>query len=227
MHHHDLSYSAQGAAASHGHMARHLSNLTRILHLLLLLAVINQLLSSQFISRPLPGEAPSWLFLSHEYVGMASFALVLAFWLWVMVRRGETRLRSLIPWFSRGALRALMRDTLIRLQALLHRRRPDRESGEMASAVHGLGLLTATGMAATGTAYFILRGSPLASTVLDLHGALANLMWIYLFGHAGVATLHSLFGSNILGGMFGFGAASSRGTGARQAAYATARKRDR
>ena len=35
------------------------SHLTRVLHLLLLVAVLTQLITSQFIERPLPGEAQS------------------------------------------------------------------------------------------------------------------------------------------------------------------------
>lgn len=181
------------------------SNATRVLHLLLLITVIHQLASSQFIERPMPGEAPSLLFSLHEYIGMASFAVVLAFWIWALVRQGETRLGKLFPWFSPRAAWDVVQDAIAQVMAVLRRDLTHEGSGDMASAVHGLGLLTVTAMAATGTVYFLFRGNALAHQALSLHGAIANLMWVYLFGHAGIAALHHLLGSDILRRMFWIG----------------------
>ncbi|GAB0117334.1 cytochrome b/b6 domain-containing protein [Acidisoma sp. 7E03] len=177
------------------------SHATRILHLLLLLSVVNQLVSSQFMSRPFPGEAPSTLYALHEYIGMASFGFVLLFWLWTLVRRGETKLGRLFPWFSPRAIAAVLRDALHQAQSLLRRDFAAHSDGAFASAVHGLGLLTLTAMAATGTVFFLVSGS-VGGFALDLHQTIANLMWIYLFGHAGIAVLHHLLGHDILRRMF-------------------------
>jgi len=195
----DAVYHAPGTATVRR------SNSTRVLHLLLLITVIHQLASSQFIERPMPGEAPSLLFTLHEYIGMASLAVVLAFWVWTLVRQGETKFTKLFPWFSPRAVRGVIQDAIAQLMAILRRDLSYEGSGDMASAVHGLGLLTVTAMAATGTVYFLFQGNPLAHQALALHSAVANLMWIYLFGHAGIAALHHLLGSDILRRMFWIG----------------------
>lgn len=188
--------------ADHG-VAR--SRRTRILHLLLLLSVIGQLASSEFMERPFPGEPPSLLFGLHEYVGLASLSFVLVFWLWVVVRHGETRFGRLLPWFRPAGIRAVMGDALAQFRAILCADPFAPTDGSFASAVHGLGLLTLTAMAATGTVYFMASGSVLAHDALSLHRVIANLKWIYLFGHAGIAVLHHLLGDDILRRMFRIG----------------------
>lgn len=195
-----LSRSAIYQRTAHG--AERRSHATRVLHLSLLLAVIYQLASSQFMSRPFPGAPPSALYALHEYIGMGSFALVLVFWIWTLVRRGETKIGRLFPWFSPRAIGAVIQDALVQLASLVQRDPFVESDGAFASAVHGLGLLTLTGMAATGTLYFVLIGSSLGHLALDLHKTIANLMWIYLFGHAGIAMLHHLLGHDILRRMF-------------------------
>ena len=81
---------------------------------------------------------------------------------------------------------------------------PDPERSEaMASALHGLGLLIALAMAATGTLGWLTwdQSGPMGSfthTVFDLHGVIANLMWAYLVAHVGAAVLHELVGHRLL-----------------------------
>ncbi len=174
---------------------------TRVLHLLLLLAVLHQLISSKVISRPLPGDAPSTLFLLHEYVGMASLALVFAFWLWTLIRRGETSFARLVPWLWPSRIAAVVDDGVAQIRALLRGDLSGESSGALASAVHGGGLLIVTVMASTGTVLFFSSGL-VFHYAMSLHRVTANLMWIYLFGHAGLAVLHHLLGSDILRRMF-------------------------
>lgn len=185
--------SAHDAARSHA---------TRVLHLLLLLAVIHQLISSQFISRPLPGDAPSTLYSLHEYIGIASLGIVFAFWLWTLVRHGETKLAKLVPWLSGRGIMAVIRDCVGQLKAIRHGNVPEESDGALASAVHGLGLLVVSAMAVTGTVYFVAHGSETAHYALKMHSLLANLVWAYLIGHASVAVVHHLLGSDILRRMF-------------------------
>jgi cytochrome b561 len=195
-----LSRAAVYQSASHG--AERRSHATRLLHLSLLLCVIYQLASSHFMGRPFPGSSPSTLYALHEYIGMASFGLVLTFWLWTLVRRGETKIGRLFPWFSPRAIGAVVRDAIVQLYSLLQRDPLGESDGALSSAVHGLGLLTLTGMAASGTLYFVLKGSSIGHLALSLHETIANLMWAYLFGHAGIAVLHHLLGHDILRRMF-------------------------
>lgn len=73
----------------------------------------------------------------------------------------------------------------------------------LASSVHGLGLLTALGMGATG-AWLFAQSVP-AGLGLDVHKTLANLMWAYVVSHAGLAVLHQATGHLVLQRMFGRG----------------------
>jgi cytochrome b561 len=85
---------------------------------------------------------------------------------------------------------------------LLRLRAPSDEDGALASAIHGLGLLVLTAMAVTGAVYFAADGTPVGRACLTLHKMAANLMWAYLIGHAGLAALHRLLGSDIFSRMF-------------------------
>ena len=181
------------------------SALTRMIHLLLLIVVLHQLIGSEFMQFPFPGDPPSWTFSLHEYAGLVNLAIVAAFWGWTMMRRGETRLGRLLPWFSIARLRDVTADLAAQLRRLVRGRAPDDEDGALASAIHGLGLLAVTAMAVTGGVFFFMQGTPLGRTMLGLHKLIANLVWIYLFAHAGLAVLHHLLGSDIFSRMFWIG----------------------
>ena len=181
------------------------SHVTRFLHLLLLVMVLHQLVGSQFIERPLPGDEPAWPFLLHEWIGVAAFGVLGAFWAWTLVRdRRETPLSRLLPWFSIAGWRAVLVDALRTVPRLFGAESAGHEAdGALASAVHGLGLLVASAMALTGAAYlFLFEGTPEGKLVLGLHKAAANLMWAYVIGHAGAAALHVLWGDGVLQRMF-------------------------
>lgn len=183
-----------------GHLRR--SQMTRVIHLVLLLAVIHQLLGSEVMQRPFPGDPPGWALLLHEYVGLGSLAVVGLFWLWTLLRRRETRLSRLVPWLSIARTRDVFADLAWQLNRLAHLRPPADDDGALASAVHGLGLLAVTAMAVTGTVTWFDHGALAAHYALDLHKLIANLVWAYLIGHAGLAVLHHLFGSDIFSRMF-------------------------
>jgi cytochrome b561 len=182
------------------------SHVTRLLHIFLLLIVIHQLVGSQFMERPLPGEDPAWPFQFHAWIGVAGVAAIFLFWLWTLVRhRSETPVGRLVPWFSAAGYRNVLVDAQRIYQRLTGRRalEPDNADGAFASAVHGLGLLVASVMAASGAAYFFFfEGTSFGGIVLGLHKLFANFMWAYLIGHAGAALLHTLWGDDILSRMF-------------------------
>lgn len=69
--------------------------------------------------------------------------------------------------------------------------------------MHGLGLLTALAMAATG-AWLYTQSVP-AGLVLQAHKLLSNLVWAYVVGHAGLAVLHQATGHRVLQRIFGSG----------------------
>ena len=183
---------------------------TRILHLSLLLAVLHQLLGSLVMEGPTPGAPVDAFFSLHEFGGLTSFGFVSLFWVWTLVRRNETSLGALIPWFSPVRLTSVWGDLKLHVRALLDLRLPDDDRGALASAVHGLGLLTVSMMAVTGT--FSLVVSPeLATGVIAVHKTVANFMWAYIIAHASLAVMHQLNGRAVLRQMFLFKSKSHPG----------------
>lgn len=181
--------------------ARH-SIATRLLHGTLLLAVLWQLIGSNFIERPRAAQPGNVMYEVHEVVGLSTLGLVLAFWLWSLLRRRETPLAALFPWLSAARLKAVGDDLARHWTELRQFRLPGGEAETpLASAVHGLGLLTALTMAATGAWLYTLPVP--GGLVLEVHKIVANLMWAYVVGHAGLAVLHQLSGHRVLQRMFG------------------------
>jgi Prokaryotic cytochrome b561 len=179
------------------------SHISRILHLLLLSIVISQLFGSQFMEKPSAGETADWPFVLHEWVGMAGFVILALFWLWTCLRRGsETSPKRLVPWLSASGWRDLLADVKRTAGDIVTRSAP-RHTAALASAVHGLGLLAASAMAISGAAYFLfLAGTHMGALVLELHKLVANFMWTYLIGHAGMAIIHAMLGSEVVARMF-------------------------
>ena len=178
---------------------------TRLIHAGLAGAIIVQLASSQIMN---PDGAGNTAFVVHQYAGLAAFGFVVAFWANSMLRRIGTPIGLMIPWLSGARLRALGQDIMLHLTALKRLRLPAHdEASPLASAVHGLGLLLMTAMAASGVAYYFLNtGDPDAGGaigwIMTVHVGLANLVWIYLIGHAAMAVLAHLIGSLPLGRMW-------------------------
>lgn len=170
---------------------------TRLLHMLVALCIIFQLFVSLVMHRPSTGGL-GWQ--AHEAVGIASLAVLGVFWLWTLLRRRETRLVQLFPWFSQAGRSALWQDGLNHIAALRRLRLPHADASPIASATHGLGLLAATAMALTGACYFLQGLVPefLIHAAIFVHESLANLMWAYLIAHAGLALLHELTGQHVL-----------------------------
>ncbi len=184
--------------------------LTRALHALLALAVTHQLLVSLVMEEPEEGEAEGLLFELHETVGLVTLGILLAFWLWTLVRRDETPPGALFPWLSSARLRELAADTGRHLAALARLRLPEyRPAAPLAAAVHGLGLLAVTGSALSGFAWWLgeegLLAHGLAEAAEEVHELFGSLVWAYLVGHAGMAVLHRLAGHDEIGAMFRLG----------------------
>lgn len=184
------------------------SLLTRLLHAGLALAVIHQLLITEWMVKPRPGREENWAFEFHETGGLVTLGLVSLFWLWTLVRRAETAPGALLPWLN-ATRRAAVFAELRQAFAALRRRQVPAAPAEsaLASAVHGLGLLAVLAVAASGTAWLLLEdGNPgLAEAAAETHEVLSNLVWAYLVGHAGLAVLHELAGHRVLRRMFPFG----------------------
>lgn len=189
--------------------------LTRLLHLAVALGIGAQMLTSLVMVHPKPGRLPNQWYEIHETVGMAVFALVLAYWLWVMLRtlmRGEALM--LFPWFSRRLRAALFQDAAATARTLAQGRLPAGDSPQpLPSAVQGGGLLLALALGTSGTimALGMALGmapeggmSPVLRAVKEAHEAMAPVMWAYLVAHPLLGLLHQLAGHRSLTRMFGF-----------------------
>jgi cytochrome b561 len=176
-------------------LTRH-SLATRAIHALFATSIIVQLGSGAIMRGPHRGQPGDWLFAAHEYAGLAAAGLAFGFWLILMARRQGTAMGQLFPWFSDRRLIALWEDVAYHGKALMAARLPEyREDSTLASAVHGLGLLLMTAMAATGCIYLFgqyegAQRAALFSLDLIAHKLLANLAWAYLIGHAGLGLIH-------------------------------------
>lgn len=185
---------------------------TRLLHAGLALAIVSQLLTSLAMQGPDDVQPGDILFQLHRYSGLAATVLAFGLWLTILVRSRGTELGALIPWFSGRRLAALWRDIRVHGREALNLRLPEHDSqAALPSAVHGLGLLLISAMAASGAVYFVQVGLGLHSAEPDgmiamtVHLALGNLVWAYLIAHAGLALLHHLLRSMSLATMWSFG----------------------
>lgn len=183
-------------------MTRH--NLaTRLLHMAVALSVIWQLGVSLVMQKPRGARPGDVFFATHSYLGLATLGLLVLFWLLLPLRRRGTAPGALIPWLSSARRQAVWADAKVHAAALLRLRLPSYQDGSaLASAVHGLGLLLMTAMAATGAAWWFLQPSAGARAFEEVHKALANLAWAYLIAHASLAVIHHLRGERVLPAMW-------------------------
>lgn len=185
---------------------------TRLFHAGLALAIVSQLLTSLAMQGPDDVQPGDFLFQVHRYSGLTATVLALGLWLTILFRSSGTELGASIPWFSGRRLAALWRDLKVHGRAVLNLRLPEHDpQAALPSAIHGLGLLLISAMAASGVVYFVQVGLGLHSAEPDgmiamtVHLALGNLVWAYLIAHAGLAALHHLLRSMSLSTMWSFG----------------------
>ena len=184
---------------------------TRLLHAGLALAIVTQLLTSLQMHGPDDVQAGDILFQVHRYSGLSATVLAFGLWVTILVRSRGTDLGALIPWFSRRRLTVLWRDCKMHAGAIIRLRLPEHDpQAALPSAIHGLGLVLISTMAASGAIYFIQvalglhSAEPDGMIAITVHLALANLVWAYLIAHAGLALLHHLLQSMRLSTMWSF-----------------------
>lgn len=185
--------------------------ITRLLHAGMALGISVQLGLSLVMEAPddedqeLVTGLPLQLFEAHEYIGMAVFVLLVLHWLWSLSGHMQGGLGHLFPWFSGERMRKVIADAKDALKLNF----PDPEvRNNLAGAVHGLGLLAATGLAATGCVIFfsldVSTGhmSEMGKEFHEIHEMLGPLMWAYLIGHVLVAVIHKRMGHGNVKDMF-------------------------
>ena len=185
---------------------------TRLLHAGLALAIVTQLLTSLQMHGPNETQAGDILFQIHRYSGLLATVLAFGFWLTVLLRSRGTDFGALIPWFSGRRLAALGRDIKTHARAMMKLRLPEHDpEAALPSAIHGLGLVLISAMAASGAVYFgqvalgLHSAEPDGMIAMTVHLALANLVWAYLIAHAGLAVLQHLLRSMRLSTMWSLG----------------------
>lgn len=186
--------------------------ITRWLHAGIALGVVVQLFCSLFMDVPAPGrslpQAGYRLFLIHRWSGITVVSLVILHWLWNLSGHVAGGWGHLFPWFSGTRLRRLL-SALKAMPDWLRGRLSgeSRETIPLAGAVHGLGLVVATGMALTGSTIFFGMApdgsmNGFIEVVREIHGFIANFIWAYFVGHVGMAVLHQLRGESLISNMF-------------------------
>jgi cytochrome b561 len=187
--------------------------ITRLLHTGIALGISAQLGLSLLMEAPddkdekLVTGLPLQLFQAHEYIGMMLLALIVLHWLWSLSGHVADGIGHLFPWFSKARM---CKVTTEAREALKFRLSDPEISNALAGAVHGLGLLAATGMAVTGSVIFfnltVETGhmTPLGEVFHDIHGAIAPLIWVYLVSHIAIAAVHKRMGHNNVKEMFSF-----------------------
>ena len=182
---------------------------TRLFHGALALAILTQLATSYVMDGPDEESAGDLMFQIHRYAGLTATLLAVVLWLIILSRRRGTKLGALVPWFSGRRLAALWADTAAHFRALIRFRLPPFDAdGALSAAVHGLGLLLISAMAVSGAVYFIEvwaglhAAEPDGMLAMDIHFLLANLVWVYLIAHVGIAAIHHLMRSMRLSEMW-------------------------
>ena len=190
--------------------------LTRWLHAGIALGACIQLLSSLFMDVPAPlkpGTEPGLdIFRVHRWSGICVVSLVILHWLWAAGGHVSGGWGHLFPWFSKIRFNALVSD-IKSLPAWLKSGVPAQEESTvpLAGAVHGLGLLTISAMAVSGTTIFFGMASngamgPYVSFVREGHSFMGNILWTYFIGHAGISIWHQLNGHRLITQMFNLAA---------------------
>lgn len=168
----------------------------RAMHGLIAVAIVAQMILTLVMDHPsakrpmrVPGAA---YFQWHEWVGLATFAVLAVNWLYRVVKWKREGQGRLFPWVTREGLVALggeLRDFLrLNWKAI-------PAEGALAGTVHGLGLLLATALAVTGVMLYIVLWpanvvTPLANQLMYVHQLLGPAMWTYLAGHGAMAVWH-------------------------------------
>lgn len=181
---------------------------TRRIHAALALVIVAQLILSLLMHAPKPDKIITPLqaetFQLHRLGGMIAFILLFLHWLWTLSGHLPNGLGHLYPWTSQDKIKRIIED-MRPLLKLKIRELP--QVSALAGAVHGLGLIVATLMAASGVVLFFGISSEGKMTapvhsVEQLHKFLGTFMWIYLVGHVAMGTLHQYIGHRTLSDMF-------------------------
>ena len=193
-------HSVAGKSGAHD-----FDNTTKIIHLAMAIVLTLQMCIGLLVHDP---QTRFFLYL-HEYVGILSALVIFVEWLWIYT---ASQFSVLFPW-NRAGVSLVVKD----IRNLGRHRLP--EGGDtvgLSGFWHGIGVLSFTFMALTGTVLlFVLPGGHsilglhstdfVLYTRISLYHRLASyLAWVYLLGHVLFAIFHQLTGNDIFGRIFLF-----------------------
>ena len=181
----------------------HYDKITRLLHWGFATLIPLQLLSEELMKRPKPGrireDMQIFFFEMHEWIGMIALVLIIARIAWGFMG-AEGGWARLFPYFTCQGLKGLKEEICTEIPGWFKGKiaTPEKESF-VAGVVHGLGLLLVLGLGVTGATmlYGMEESGKMLGLVHDakeLHEMMGTLLWIYIFGHVGMAVVHQLLG---------------------------------
>lgn len=182
---------------------------TRWLHRLMALGIVGQLVLSLIMAKPdhldNANAVAKLAWEGHELLGLATVGIVVLHWLWLMLPMSDISIGKLFPWNVRS-LQQVVADIIYTVK---NRQLPAATAdNQLASLIHGLGLLVATVMIVTGFALFVVMdfgagaGSESFEFWAEIHETFGSLMWIYLIGHVVAAVWHEYRGERLIAAMF-------------------------
>ena len=177
---------------------------TKFLHGGMAVGVTLQLFLSLVMQVPHPHRTPTasglLLFHLHEWVGLATAAVIVLHWGHSAFFADDADFAHLFPWSRQGRTK-ILRD----VSSLLAGRLPEDTGAGLSGFVHGLGLLAMTGMIVSGIVLFFTLGrvGTMGHTAAILHSFIANFAWAYWYGHVGMALIHAWRRDGVLRGIFG------------------------
>ncbi|MBF0190418.1 MAG: cytochrome b/b6 domain-containing protein [Magnetococcales bacterium] len=175
--------------------------ITRLLHLCIAVGITGQQFNSLVMVYPKPGRAGDAFYALHEMGGQVLLGLLLLHWIWSLARQRELPFVLLFPWFSPERYGAILADAQRYLNHARVFRLPDttQQAMPLASAIQGLGLLTATLLGISGVVMDLgmeKNGAMIGwvRDIKEIHEVLGSLMWLYLVVHATMGMLHQWSG---------------------------------
>lgn len=161
----------------------------RVLHLLVILLVVSQLITSNLVDlddvrhagNSIVFDFGTWV---HILPGLVLVLITTVFILAELLRHGMKHFFAYLC----GDFSQLKVD----LKTLSGRKLPETSPGGLAAIVQGLGLGALGLTLLSGLAWFLLvqAGSGLAHWAIEMHEVLTGLVVVYLIGHGGMGALH-------------------------------------
>ncbi|MDQ6957478.1 MAG: cytochrome b/b6 domain-containing protein [Mariprofundaceae bacterium] len=206
------------------------ARITRLIHLFLAVFITLQLTGGELMDVPGSGKdhratslitpalahegtnqttvAGSFLFEIHEYIGLFLVLIVLTRWVWGFMCRGNANWHTMFLWLTAQGRKELADDLRREPLSWLKGKLPEpTERDAIAKTMHGIMILTATGMVLTGLALYFGwneqgNQTALVDGVGEIHETLSGILWTLLGGHVFMALWHQMSGHNVLGKMF-------------------------